>query len=101
MVGYADDAIILTIGLRSVARRMGIDELRRHWPGTEDGLADLCRLTGSRCPQRDSCAERGVPKMVAVTFRSAPQLFWPMSRLRITADRTHSPALLSYQTPLR
>jgi uncharacterized membrane protein YkvA (DUF1232 family) len=46
VLGYADDAIIVTIALRSVARRTGINELRRHWPGTEDGFAALCRLTG-------------------------------------------------------
>jgi uncharacterized membrane protein YkvA (DUF1232 family) len=46
VLGYADDAIIVTIALRSVARRTGIDELRRHWPGTEDGFAAVCRLTG-------------------------------------------------------
>ena len=46
VLGYADDAIIVTIALRRVARRMGIDELRRRWPGTEDGFAALCRLTG-------------------------------------------------------
>jgi uncharacterized membrane protein YkvA (DUF1232 family) len=42
----AEDAIIVAIALRRVVRRMGIDELRRHWPGTEDGFAALCRLTG-------------------------------------------------------
>jgi uncharacterized membrane protein YkvA (DUF1232 family) len=46
VLGYADDAIIVTIALRSVARRTGIGELRRHWPGTEDGFAALCQLTG-------------------------------------------------------
>jgi uncharacterized membrane protein YkvA (DUF1232 family) len=46
LLGYADDAIIVTIVLRSVARGTGINELRRHWPGTEDGFAALCRLTG-------------------------------------------------------
>jgi uncharacterized membrane protein YkvA (DUF1232 family) len=46
VLGYADDAIIVTIALRSVARRTGIDELRRHWPGTKDGFVALCRLTG-------------------------------------------------------
>jgi uncharacterized membrane protein YkvA (DUF1232 family) len=46
VLGYADDAIIVTIALRKVARRTGIDELRRHWPGTEDGFAAVCRLTG-------------------------------------------------------
>jgi uncharacterized membrane protein YkvA (DUF1232 family) len=52
VLGYADDAIIVTIALHSVARRTGIDELRRHWPGTEDGFAALCRLTGVWCPCR-------------------------------------------------
>jgi uncharacterized membrane protein YkvA (DUF1232 family) len=53
VLGYADDAIIVTIALRSVARRTGINELRRHWPGTEDGFAALCRLTGvSSSPPR-------------------------------------------------
>jgi uncharacterized membrane protein YkvA (DUF1232 family) len=50
VLGYADDAIIVTVTLRSVARRTGIDQLRAHWPGTEDGFAALCRVTGLPCP---------------------------------------------------
>lgn len=46
VLGYADDAIIVTVTLRSVARRTGVEELRRHWPGTEDGFHALCRLVG-------------------------------------------------------
>ncbi|HEX3197694.1 MAG TPA: YkvA family protein [Propionibacteriaceae bacterium] len=46
VLGYADDAIIVTWILRSVARRVGIDELRRQWPGSEDGFQALCRLAG-------------------------------------------------------
>ncbi len=46
VLGYADDAIIVTVTLRSVARRTGVEELRRHWPGTEDGFQALCRLVG-------------------------------------------------------
>lgn len=46
VLGYADDAIIVTVVLRRVARRVGIDALRGHWPGTEDGFFALCRLTG-------------------------------------------------------
>ncbi|MEV1167188.1 DUF1232 domain-containing protein [Nonomuraea sp. NPDC049784] len=46
VLGYADDAIIVTAVLRSVVRRSGIDAVRRHWPGTDDGFAALCRLTG-------------------------------------------------------
>jgi uncharacterized membrane protein YkvA (DUF1232 family) len=46
VLGYADDAIIVAAVLRWVVRRAGIDAVRRQWPGTEDGFAALCRLTG-------------------------------------------------------
>jgi uncharacterized membrane protein YkvA (DUF1232 family) len=46
VVGYADDAIIVAFVLRSVARRAGIEAIERHWPGTRDGFAALCRITG-------------------------------------------------------
>jgi uncharacterized membrane protein YkvA (DUF1232 family) len=44
VVGYADDAIILSLVLRSVIKRAGVDAVRAHWPGTPDGLATLSRL---------------------------------------------------------
>lgn len=46
VLGYADDAIIVTAVLRSVVRRAGLDAVRAHWPGSDDGFAALCRLTG-------------------------------------------------------
>jgi uncharacterized membrane protein YkvA (DUF1232 family) len=46
VLGYADDAIIVTAVLRSVVRHAGIDAVRRHWPGTDDGFAVLSRLAG-------------------------------------------------------
>jgi len=46
VLGYADDAIIITAVLRSTVRRAGLDAVRRHWPGTDDGFAALSRLTG-------------------------------------------------------
>jgi uncharacterized membrane protein YkvA (DUF1232 family) len=46
VLGYADDAIIVTAVLRGVVRRAGLDAVRRHWPGTDDGFAVLTRLTG-------------------------------------------------------
>jgi uncharacterized membrane protein YkvA (DUF1232 family) len=46
VLGYADDAIIVAAGLRSVVRRAGAPVIHRHWPGTDDGLAALARLTG-------------------------------------------------------
>jgi uncharacterized membrane protein YkvA (DUF1232 family) len=46
VLGYADDAVIVTLVLRSVVRRAGLEAVRRHWPGTDDGFAALTRLTG-------------------------------------------------------
>jgi uncharacterized membrane protein YkvA (DUF1232 family) len=46
VLGYADDAIIVSLVLRSVVRRAGAPVVHRHWPGTDDGLAALGRLTG-------------------------------------------------------
>ncbi|KUL41266.1 hypothetical protein ADL15_05095 [Actinoplanes awajinensis subsp. mycoplanecinus] len=46
VLGYADDAIIVTAVLRSTVRRAGVDAVRRHWPGTDEGFAALSRLTG-------------------------------------------------------
>lgn len=48
VLGYADDAILVALVLRSVARRAGADALRRHWRGTPDGFAALSQLTGIR-----------------------------------------------------
>jgi uncharacterized membrane protein YkvA (DUF1232 family) len=45
VLGYADDAIIVTAVLRSVVRRAGLGAVRGHWPGTDDGFAVLTRLT--------------------------------------------------------
>lgn len=46
VLGYADDAIIVIVALRSVVRHAGLDAVREKWPGTEDGFAALIRLTG-------------------------------------------------------
>jgi uncharacterized membrane protein YkvA (DUF1232 family) len=51
VIGYADDAIIVAIALRSVIRRSGPEAIRRHWPGTADGLAAILRLAGETAPQ--------------------------------------------------
>jgi uncharacterized membrane protein YkvA (DUF1232 family) len=47
VIGYADDAIVVALVLRSVVRRAGPDAVVRHWPGTPDGLAAVQRLTGT------------------------------------------------------
>jgi uncharacterized membrane protein YkvA (DUF1232 family) len=46
VIGYADDAAIVAIALRSVTRRAGAEALDRHWPGTADGLTAIRRLAG-------------------------------------------------------
>ena len=50
VLGYADDAIIVTAVLRSVVRRAGLDAVRAHWPGSDDGFAAVVRLTGLQGP---------------------------------------------------
>lgn len=46
VIGYADDAVVVALVLRSVTRRAGPDALDRHWPGTPDGLHLIKRLAG-------------------------------------------------------
>ena len=52
VLGYADDAIIVSLVLRSVMRRADAPVIRRHWPGTDDGFAALGRLTGLQLARR-------------------------------------------------
>ncbi len=46
VVGYADDAIVVVLTLRSVIRTSGLAAVERHWPGTADGLTVVRRLSG-------------------------------------------------------
>ncbi len=46
VIGYADDAIVVMLVLRTVVRRVGGEVISRHWPGTPAGLAALQRLAG-------------------------------------------------------
>lgn len=48
VVGYADDAIVVALVLRSVVRRAGFEAVAAHWPGTADGLRMVSRLAGIR-----------------------------------------------------
>ncbi|WET82404.1 YkvA family protein [Amycolatopsis sp. QT-25] len=49
VLGYADDAIIVILVLRGVVRRAGLQAVRAHWPGSDDGFDALTRLTGLSC----------------------------------------------------
>lgn len=44
VLGYADDAIVVALVLRSAARAAGPDALDKHWPGAPEGLSALKRL---------------------------------------------------------
>jgi uncharacterized membrane protein YkvA (DUF1232 family) len=57
VLGYADDAIVVSLVLRSVVRRTGAPVVRRHWPGTDHGLAALGRLTGLQLGQTPGRSE--------------------------------------------
>ena len=46
VLGYADDAVVTVLVLRSVVRRAGPEALSRHWPGTPEGLAAVRRAAG-------------------------------------------------------
>jgi uncharacterized membrane protein YkvA (DUF1232 family) len=48
ILGYADDAVIVALVLRSVVRRAGEDALRRHWPGSPQGLGVVLQMAGVR-----------------------------------------------------
>lgn len=45
VLGCADDAIVVIAVLRSVVRHAGLDTVRAHWPGTDEGFAALIRVT--------------------------------------------------------
>jgi len=60
VLGYADDAIIIVLALRSVARHSGQDAVVRHWPGTPDGLRMVRQLAGLPVPlTRNDADQRG------------------------------------------
>jgi uncharacterized membrane protein YkvA (DUF1232 family) len=46
VIGLIDEIVVVTVLLRAVIRRAGPQTIRRHWPGTPQGLAVLSRLCG-------------------------------------------------------
>jgi uncharacterized membrane protein YkvA (DUF1232 family) len=47
VLGPIDDVVVAVAALRFVRRRVGVDELRARWSGSEDGFALLVRVIGS------------------------------------------------------
>lgn len=47
VLGPVDDVVVAVLVLRYVRRKVGLEELRRRWPGTPDGFALLGGILGS------------------------------------------------------
>ena len=47
VLGPLDDIVVAAIILRWVGRRVGVDALRRHWRGSDDGFERVRRLIGA------------------------------------------------------
>lgn len=47
VLGPLDDVVVAVVALRYVRRRVGVEELRTRWSGTDDGFALLLRVIGS------------------------------------------------------
>ncbi len=50
LLGPLDDVVISVVAMRYVRRRVGVDDLRTRWAGTDDGFALLLRAIGSNGP---------------------------------------------------
>ncbi len=46
VLGFADDVIVVSLVLRAVVRHAGLDALRRHWSGSDEGFNLVKRLAG-------------------------------------------------------
>ena len=46
VIGPLDDIVATAIVLRWVGRRVGLDALRAHWPGSDEGFGLVLRLLG-------------------------------------------------------
>ncbi len=45
-LGPLDDIVVAGVALRYVRRRIGMDELRRRWPGSDEGFGIVARVLG-------------------------------------------------------
>ena len=46
VLGPLDDVVVAIVAMRYVRRRLGIDDLRRRWTGTDEGFALIVRAIG-------------------------------------------------------
>ena len=48
VLGPLDDVVVAFVALRYLRHRVGVDDLRRRWVGTDEGFTLLVRVIGSR-----------------------------------------------------
>jgi uncharacterized membrane protein YkvA (DUF1232 family) len=48
VIGLVDDALLVALALRGLVRSGGPELVRRHWPGPEQSLRVVLRLSGAR-----------------------------------------------------
>ncbi len=48
VLGPLDDVVVAVVAMRYVRRRLGADDLRRRWSGTDEGFRLLARVIGAR-----------------------------------------------------
>jgi uncharacterized membrane protein YkvA (DUF1232 family) len=48
VLGSVDDVVVSIVALRYARRRLGLDELRRRWVGTDAGFDTLARIVGTQ-----------------------------------------------------
>ena len=47
VLGPLDDVVVAIVAMRYVRRRLGVEDLRKRWTGTDDGFALLARVIGA------------------------------------------------------
>ena len=47
VLGPLDDVVVAVVAMRYVRRRVGVEDLRRRWSGTDAGFELLLRVIGS------------------------------------------------------
>jgi len=47
VLGPLDDVVVAVVAMRYARRRLGVENLRQRWVGTDDGFALLLRVIGS------------------------------------------------------
>jgi uncharacterized membrane protein YkvA (DUF1232 family) len=48
VLGQLDDALVVALALRAIARGAGAELLSEHWPGPDASLRTVLRLAGAR-----------------------------------------------------